>query len=208
MNGIAAALGLKRTRPSNSVTVPLDNKIYFPDGTFYIDEPDGSITIPLDESERVHSPEQRKNVSSAKRGAGPPPSRAVRAIADGRVGVVGWQNPKHRSGEFGGMGWRIYIEQPDGSRIGYGHMDPGSTLKPGTLVKRGDIIGRYADPTNGHSNAPHVHVQKFDNRGNIVDPGDDNPLASPGRMTSRYGAKERPLRKKGHQGVDWAEDRR
>lgn len=87
-------------------------------------------------------------------------------------------------------------------------MDPGSTLKPGTLVKRGDIIGRYADPTNGHSNAPHVHVQRFDKRGKIVDPGNDNPLANPGLITSRYGAKERPLREKGHQGVDWAEDRR
>lgn len=208
MNGVATALGLKRTRPTNSVTVPLDDKIYFPDGSFYIDEPDGSVTIPLDEPERLHSPEQPKNVSSAEPGASRPPSRAVRAIADGRVGVVGWQNPKQRSGKWGGMGWRIYVDQPDGSRIGYGHMDPGSTLKPGTLVKRGDIIGRYADPTNGHSNAPHVHVQRFDKRGNIVDPGDDNPLANPGLITSRYGAKERPLREKGHQGVDWAEDRR
>lgn len=208
MNGVAAALGLTRRRPTNSVTVPLDDKIYFPDGSFYIDEEDGSITIPLDEPERLHSPEQPKNVSSAEPGAGRPPSRAVRAIADGRVGVVGWQNPKHRSGKYGGMGWRIYIEQPDGSRIGYGHMDPGSTLKPGTRVKRGDIIGRYADPTNGHSTAPHVHVQKFDKRGNIVDPGNDNPLPGHGRMKSAYGAKERGLRTKPHQGVDWVESHR
>lgn len=209
-NGVAARpLALKRTRPaSNSVTVPIDDKIRLPDGSYYIDEGPGSLTILLDEPERLPSRGRSKNASSAEPGANGPPSQAVRAIADGRVGVVGWQNPRHRSGEFGGMGWRLYVDQPDGSRIGYGHMDPASTLKPGTVVKRGDIIGRYANPTNGHSNAPHVHVQKFDKRGNIVDPGNDSPLANPGGMKSRYLAKERPLRKKPHQGVDWAEDRR
>jgi Peptidase family M23 len=210
MNGVAARpLALKRSpSASNSVTVPIDDKVRLPDGSFYIDEGDGSITVPLDEAERLHSREQSKNVSSAEPGASGPPSRAVRAIADGRVGVVGWQNPKHRSGKYGGMGWRIYVDQPDGSRIGYGHMDPGSTLKPGTVIKRGDIIGRYADPPNGHATGPHVHVQKYDRLGNVVDPGNDSPLAGRGSMKSRYRAKERGLRKKPHQGVDWAEDPR
>lgn len=103
------------------------------------------------------------------------------------------------------MGWRIYIDMPDGSRVGYGHMDPASTLKPGTKVKRGDVIGSYADPTNGHSSGPHVHRQKFNPRGQIADPGDESPLAGKGRMSSRFGRKDR-MHPRPHQGVDWKED--
>jgi murein DD-endopeptidase MepM/ murein hydrolase activator NlpD len=99
--------------------------------------------------------------------------RSVFSMSRGVVSGAGWQNP----GDHGaGMGWRVYVTEPDGSRIGYGHMDPASTPAAGISIQAGDPLGQYASPTNGHSSGPHVHVQRFDARGAIVDPGALSPL--------------------------------
>jgi hypothetical protein len=142
------------------------------------------------------------------------PARTVLAQCDGRImpGMTGWQNPQHHSGEHGGMGWRTWVQCADGSgRIGYGHMDPGTTLREGTHIKTGQPIGRYADPTNGHTDGgPHVHVQQFDPRERLIQPTVGSPLARPSHMTgafrARSGVHSGPKYKKsGHQGEDWSD---
>jgi RHS repeat-associated protein len=100
----------------------------------------------------------------------------VHAIRDGTVFRAGWQDQNNPNA---GMGWRISIDTKDGHYDQYGHLDPGSTLEPGTTVKTNDVIGKMADPTNGHSTGPHVHVERRSNYGTHVNPGNTSPFSVP-----------------------------
>jgi hypothetical protein len=125
--------------------------------------------------------------------------RATRSIIAGKVTTSGWQYPSDHNA---GMGWRVYVTAPDGSRIGFGHMDPATTPPQGAPVNVGDYMGIYANPTNGHSTGPHLHVQEYDPTGQIVDPGTISPLTN-GQIKSPYGNYDPLIHPKGHQGVDW-----
>lgn len=202
---LSAERSLGTRLPGGGVSVDIDPKVRLPDGSYYTVEDNGGITVPLDPlPERQTTKTQVAANPSAQSTTIQSRSqpRSVISTVEGVVGAVGWQNPKNK---LGGMGWRIYINRPDGSRIGFGHMDPSSTLKPGTKVKPGDVIGLYANPTNGHSSRPHVHVQMFDNRGRIVDPGTTVPLARGGVISSKYEERGPMHKRYPHQGIDWVE---
>jgi len=122
------------------------------------------------------------------------PSGLVNAISGGRVDA-GWENPQNHGQ---GLGYRLRILEPDGCYYNYGHMDPNTTPRSGTVVKPGDHIGEYADPTNGFSTGPHVHIQRHDRTGRIVDPGNVQRAIPGGRTTSPYNDPARSS----HPGVD------
>jgi len=72
---------------------------------------------------------------------------AVRAPADGIVVKAEWAN---------GYGNVIYISHGYGFSTRYGHLS-GYAVRPGTHVKRGDVIG-YVGST-GRSTGPHLHYE-------------------------------------------------
>jgi murein DD-endopeptidase MepM/ murein hydrolase activator NlpD len=133
----------------------------------------------------------------------PPPNPSnVYSLSTGRVSRAGWEDPNNHNA---GLGWRVWITEGDRSQMGYGHMDPRTTPPVGTPVEVGDHIGNFANPTNGESTGPHVHVQRFDPSGKLVNPGTIPPLlnskvSSPFRPTANPADKVHPL---GHGGVDW-----
>jgi hypothetical protein len=123
----------------------------------------------------------------------------VHAIRSGTVFRSGWQNENDHSV---GMGWRTSVNTGDGYYDQYGHLDPNSTLPANTAVNAGDEIGRMADPTNGHSTGPHVHIERRQNDGSTVDPGNNSPFIGRSRITSRYQNQEPGLRDYPHTGAD------
>jgi murein DD-endopeptidase MepM/ murein hydrolase activator NlpD len=99
------------------------------------------------------------------------------------------------------MGWYVEITTQNGYRWQYGHMDPSTTPPGGTVIQPGQYIGEYADPTNGNSSGPHVHLQLRDPGGTLVDPGRWSPIPS-GCITSPWG---KPRAGGPHGGVDYQE---
>ena len=93
--------------------------------------------------------------------------RAVHSLTDGRVVRTDWQDPDDRGR---GLGWWVHVRSANGVTCIYGHMDPATTPAVGTVVSRGDYVGDYADPTDGHSTGPHVHVQRKDRAGKDTAP--------------------------------------
>jgi murein DD-endopeptidase MepM/ murein hydrolase activator NlpD len=140
------------------------------------------------------------------------PRGEVKAPFDGVVmrGMTGWQNPNAHHGKGSGMGWRTWLLLNDGSRVGYGHMEPSSTLPDGTQVKAGDVIGRYGDPTNGRSTGPHVHVQAYDKFGRLIKPPTADPFGGGGKRGRQFREQDAmhrgPQYKDGHQGDDWIQE--
>ncbi|RTE86190.1 MULTISPECIES: RHS repeat-associated core domain-containing protein [Gammaproteobacteria] len=127
--------------------------------------------------------------------------REVSSLTSGRVFRVGYQDPNNPNT---GLGWRISIMNSDGQTYDqYGHMDPGSTVAVGTIVNVGDVIGSYADPTNGRSSGPHVHHERRNSSGGIVDPGTQSPLSN-GVATSMFGETD-SMHSNPHQGNDWVD---
>jgi uncharacterized protein RhaS with RHS repeats len=131
----------------------------------------------------------------------------VYAVDPGVVRVVGWQKPgDHKAG----AGYRIQIQEvKDKTRI-YGHLDPNSiVVKVNESVSDRQYLGKYADPTNGHSNGPHVHDQLMDFGSGFrrdVDPGRESPLGGDGgRITTPFGVRD-SMHPNAHQGTDWADD--
>jgi hypothetical protein len=154
------------------------------------------LSGPLDGD--VHA-EVLQDIRNAQARLPPASLRSVYSLGSGVVSSAGWQDPNDHGA---GMGWRVYVTEPDGSRMGYGHMDPTSTPPTGASVQPGDLLGQYASPTNGHSSAPHVHVQRYDVRGSIVDPGGVSPLHGRSTMTAGFQTRGR-MHPRPHQGVDW-----
>jgi RHS repeat-associated protein len=125
----------------------------------------------------------------------------VYAIRGGTVTRSGWQDPDDHSI---GNGYRTTIDTHDGYFDNYGHLQPGSASPPGTKVEAGDYIGRMADPTNGDSTGPHVHVERRENKtGAAMDHGTASPFAGPSRITSGFQSPaETGVRDHPHSGVD------
>ncbi len=112
----------------------------------------------------------------------------------------GWQDPNNKKT---GMGWRTSVMEDDKKHfMNYGHLDPESTLSPGSKVEEGAPIGRMANPTNGRSSGPHVHVERRNaNDGTEVHPGNESPYAGRSRRTSGYGDID-SMHSTPHSGVD------
>jgi len=128
------------------------------------------------------------------------PLGLVNAVRGGVVLRAGYQVPGNPDA---GLGWRVTIVAPDGTYDQYGHMDPDTTPYAGTPIEPGQDIGDYGDPTNGNSTGPHVHHERRDRDGNIIDPGTDSPIPG-GRLTSGFGDEDRS-HPGGHQGNDWVD---
>lgn len=78
-----------------------------------------------------------------------PERTPVRAPADGVVTTAG---------RLGPYGKRIDISHGYGYVTRYGHLSE-VTVKPGTRVRRGDVIGRVG--STGRSTGPHLHYEVF-----------------------------------------------
>lgn len=131
-----------------------------------------------------------------------PDDRAVYSVSDGKVMRAGWQ----KAGDPGaGLGYRVSVQDADGY-YQYGHLDPDSIqVQVGQDIKVGDRIGSYADPTNGRSSGPHVHLERrlWSNPRVTVNPGSVSPLGSGGRITAGWEARD-AMHINPHQGTDWA----
>jgi murein DD-endopeptidase MepM/ murein hydrolase activator NlpD len=93
-------------------------------------------------------------------GAGQGPDRRFYSASNGTVAVVGWENPLDHGQ---GYGFRIRVQGDDGQTYTYGHTDPASSqVQVGDRVTQGQYLGDYADPTNGHSDGPHTHLEVRD----------------------------------------------
>ena len=82
------------------------------------------------------------------------------ATADGTVENVGWE--KH-------LGYYIKIDHQIGLQTVYGHLRSEPDLKPGTAVKRGQVIGKLGK--SGRTTAPNLHYIVVRNR-RAVDPAE------------------------------------
>ena len=126
--------------------------------------------------------------------------RSVFAVESGTVIDVGWQDSNNYR-----KGWGYNIKTGSWSDFYvYAHMDSDAVaVKKGSYVFKGQYIGQYANPTNGHSSGPHVHIGRMKD-GMHVDPGSISPLLG-GRKTAPFGKDVRDsMHKNGHSGVDYA----
>ena len=76
-----------------------------------------------------------------------------------------------RNCSFGGGSWNaVYVQHADGSIAWYGHMKNGSTTGKvvGQSVAAGEYLGIVG--SSGNSTGPHLHLELYDNLGNLVDP--------------------------------------
>lgn len=88
----------------------------------------------------------------------------------------------------------------------YGHLDPEALyVSAGENVSQGQLIGQYADPTNGSSSAPHVHLELrlWSNPGTTVNPGSVSPLGDGGEVTAPFEGIDN-MHKNPRQGIDYA----
>lgn len=80
-----------------------------------------------------------------------PTGTPVHAVADGSVELAAWK---------GGYGRYVEIRHDDTYKSGYGHLSRIATgLRPGSTVKKGDIIG-YVGST-GIATGPHLHYVMY-----------------------------------------------
>jgi hypothetical protein len=142
---------------------------------------------------------QQPSADAGNPAAGANDPRTVRSLSSGKVTTSGWQYPDAHDQ---GLGWRVWVTDGQGGRLGYGHMDPSSTPPVGTAIAPGDYLGVYANPTNGLSTGPHVHVQAYDRFGNPMDPGTASPLTN-GVIRTPYNGQDVMNPGKPHNGVDW-----
>ncbi len=81
----------------------------------------------------------------------------ILAASDGRVTAAGWA---------GGYGRQVRISHSGGLATSYSHMSRIS-VRPGTQVKRGQVIGHVG--STGLSTGPHLHYEMYRN-GRHIDP--------------------------------------
>lgn len=122
----------------------------------------------------------------------------VYAVRGGRVAESRWENPND---PYQGYGYEIKVRNSTGVDT-YGHMDPSTTPPVGTDLRTSDFVGRYANPTNGNSTNPHVHVGRLDLFGSVVNPGTQSPLSN-GRVTTPFMRVDQYHAPPGHKGIDW-----
>jgi hypothetical protein len=126
-------------------------------------------------------------------------------VRSGTVEEVGWINPDNQSQ---GMGYRVSINTGDGYTDSYGHLTPGSVPVVGTnVVANETVIGTMADPSNGVSTGPHVHVERRNPDDVPVNPGTESPFLGPSEITSGFQQVDEGLRGGNpHPGVDHVPD--
>lgn len=85
-----------------------------------------------------------------------PEGTEVRAICDGRIERVGWENELDHSKGFGLRIWQTFVLD-SGERLGvvYGHLSK-IDVKDGMTIKEGEIIGLSGN--TGRSTGAHLHV--------------------------------------------------
>lgn len=122
-------------------------------------------------------------------------------VRSGTVDAAGWVYPDNHAS---GMGYRVQVDTGDGYHDSYGHLTPDSAPAVGTAIVASEtIIGTMADPTNGHSTGPHVHVERRDSENVAVDPGPASPFLGDSIITSGFGQVDAGLRSgTSHSGVD------
>jgi len=87
-----------------------------------------------------------------------PVGNPVRAMADGRAFICGWQDPHDHDKGFGMRIWQICDIHGEEYYLWYGHL--GAILpqvKAGFEIKRGQLLAESGD--SGSSTGPHLHVQ-------------------------------------------------
>ncbi len=86
-----------------------------------------------------------------------------------------------RSCSIGGGSWNaVYVRHSDGSIAWYGHLKSGSLTSKGigNTVVTGEVLGVVG--SSGSSTGPHLHLELYDSRLNLIDPytGACNPSNS------------------------------
>lgn len=130
------------------------------------------------------------------------PARTVKAPYDCVTRRVGWEKDSdHKKG----YGYRAYCDRTHGKGgIVIGHMEPDTIPASGTLIRRGEPMGRYGNPTTGDSDGPHLHRGEYDQTGRLIPPNLPSPFYRGGQRTSPYGPRKRNG-KSFHKGEDWVE---
>lgn len=131
-------------------------------------------------------------------------NRKVYAARDGEVNWADWENPKNTRQ---GYGFNVQITSQDGTTDVYAHMQPDSiVVQVGDNVHAGDYIGKYADPGNGAIKGPHLHFERIDKNGEMVQikVRDVLNVIPGGVVTSQYGMRWHPVKHiwKLHEGID------
>lgn len=76
--------------------------------------------------------------------------KTVYAVSDGKIDATPY--------EQNGFGYYVRQILPDGRRVYYGHLAPGSiVVKPGQEIKKGDKLGIMG--SSGRSTGPHTHIE-------------------------------------------------
>lgn len=92
------------------------------------------------------------------------------AIAPGTI-IYKQGSNQDKSCSFNGSQWNaVYVEHDDGSIAWYGHLKTNSlTAKTvGSRVETGEFLGIMG--SSGISTGPHLHLEIYDNQGNLIDP--------------------------------------
>ena len=132
-------------------------------------------------------------------------ARCVYSAADGTVARLGWESDGNQNQ---GYGFRFRISADDGSTFVYGHMDPLSvSLTERATVVRGQLLGSYADPTNGSSSGPHLHFEHRNAAGAAIDASTFLNTVMPNhRVTSGFGLRDFRGIHQNHPGHDLVEE--
>jgi len=88
-----------------------------------------------------------------------------------------------RTGEGESAGIYVYTANPGGESFAYMHLDSiAEGVKPGTVLKEGDLIGYVGNTGNASGGAPHLHFE-IRSKGEVIDPYP--------RLTKEFTAEER-----------------
>jgi murein DD-endopeptidase MepM/ murein hydrolase activator NlpD len=121
------------------------------------------ITTPFGQKDTWHLEKSHRGVDIG----GLPKGTPIPAVKGGKVARAGWEDPSNHKK---GYGQRVTIQNQDGTRSTYGHMNDTPAVRPGYAVKQGDIVG-YVGNT-GHSSGDYLHYQ-VNAGGEPVPPSED-----------------------------------
>jgi murein DD-endopeptidase MepM/ murein hydrolase activator NlpD len=109
----------------------------------------------------------------------------VRALADGVVKTVGWDERTDDKGNKIGYGRFVIVQHKDGYQTLYAHLEKnGIEVKEGQEIKDGSEIGTSGN--TGGSTGPHAHVEI--GKGDILQKGNKiNPESIDNLQTQLYG---------------------
>jgi murein DD-endopeptidase MepM/ murein hydrolase activator NlpD len=71
------------------------------------------------------------------------------------------------SGPQGGYGTTVLIEHVDGTRTRYAHLSA-TAVREGESVQSGQTVGQVG--STGRATGPHLHVERLDRQGRVMDP--------------------------------------